>query len=318
VKAIVEELRATGSVLMSLHRQPDGDSVGSTLAVAMGLRRRGKRVTVASPDPVPRSYRFLPGADEIVGWAEVEGPFDTVLLLDCADPERTGAPRPLRSYGRVVVNIDHHATNRAYGDLNFVDPGASSSAELAARLLERLGVVIDRDIALALYTGIATDTGGFRYSSTTADTHRLAARLVDTGIDPGEVSEAIYEQNDPAALRVLGRALSTLRLEADGRVAVMELRRADFEGLPPGEADSLGIVNFARSIAGVEVGCLLREDEDGIKVSLRSKGRVDVGAVCQALGGGGHPRAAGATLPGPLPDARRAVLAALAKVLEPR
>lgn len=296
---------------MSLHLQPDGDSVGSTLGVAMALRRRGKKVVVAASDPIPTSYRFLPGAADVVAWAAVRGSFDTVLLLDCADEERTGAPRPLRHYAPVLINIDHHATNRGYGDMNFIDPAASASAELAAVLLDRMGTVIDREIATCLYTGLVTDTGGFRYSTTTADSHRLAARLIDTGIDPGEVSEYVYEQNDPLALKVLGRALASLALYHGGKVAVMTLTEADFLGLPPGEADSLGMVNFARSIRGVEVGCLIRQEGNGVKVSLRSKRYVDVGQVASALGGGGHARAAGASLPLPLAEALQRVLTVL-------
>jgi phosphoesterase RecJ-like protein len=311
VKEAVRLVRESRRIVMSLHKQPDGDSMGSSLGVALALRRQGQDVVVASPDPVPTSYRFLPGSDTIRPWNAVDGPFDLCLLLDCADEERAGAPRPLRSYAPCIVNIDHHQTNRSYGDVNVIDPDAAASAELATALLDEMGLAVDRDIALCLYTGLSTDTGGFRYSTTSPGSHRLAARFLETGIDPGEVSEAVYEQNNPLALRVLGRALASLTLELDGRVSVMTLSRDDFSGLPPGEVDSLGIVNFGRSIAGVEVACLFREETEGIKLSLRAKGRVDVSQVAGRLGGGGHARAAGATLPPPMSSAVSTVLALL-------
>lgn len=312
MREIVERLMHAKSVLMSLHRQPDGDSIGSTIAVARALERRGQRVRLVTPDPVPRVYDMLDDIARFVAWPELEGErFDAVLLLDCADEYRTGAPHPLSDYSDLVINIDHHETNGRYGDLVFIDPAAGACGEIAARLVAELGVTVDRDIALALYVAIETDTGGFRYSGTTPDTHRVAARLLDAGIDPGEVSAALYERQSAGALHLLGRALDSLVIREDLSLAYIVIRQRDFEetGATAADAETLSIVNYARMIDGIEVGALLRQDGPGaFKLSLRSKDRVNVAKIAQRFGGGGHQRAAGATIPGDADEAIRILL----------
>jgi phosphoesterase RecJ-like protein len=214
---------------MSLHRQPDGDSIGSTAAVALALRRLGKRVTLVTPDPVPNVYDLVPTYGEYVAWDAIgQSRFDLVALLDCADARRTGATLDLHDYAPRVLNCDHHATNDRFGDVVFVDPQAAASAEIAARIIELLGVTIDRELALALYVGLETDTGGFRYAATTPHSHRLAARLLDAGLDPGEISQQIYERQAVSGLRLLGAALESLRVRGDLSLAYIVLRRADF------------------------------------------------------------------------------------------
>jgi len=316
MRDVAEALQSAGRIVMSLHRQPDGDSIGSTLAVAIALRRLGHEVTVASPDPVPRAYDFLPGVDGIVPWPSVSlGAFDLVALADCADEGRVGAPEPLRSYAPRIVQVDHHPTNRRFGDVNFVDPGAAASAEIVHRLLEQLGVTVDRDLALLLYVGLETDTGGFRYASTTPGSLRLAARLLDAGIDPGEVSELVYERQPVEALRLLGTALASLRVRRDLSLAYFVLGEEDFArcGATAQDAETLGIVDYARRLDGIEVAALLRHDGPGeVKLSLRSKGGVDVAELAARLGGGGHVRAAGATIFGSLPEAEQALLGLIA------
>jgi len=317
VKRALQAIREGSSFLLPLHRQPDGDSIGASLGFLLGLRQLGKSGVVVSADPIPPLYHFLPGTLEARTWAEVKGPFDAVVLFDCADAQRTGAPRPLAEYARRIVNIDHHTTNSGYGDISYIDPQASAVGEIALRLLDELGAVLEPDIALCLYAAIAMDTGTFRYSATTPQTHRIAARLLDAGLDAGQISEALYEENDPRAMVLLARALGTLTLSHSGRVAAMDLTPEDFaaSGATSADAEGLGIVNYARSIRGVEVGCLFRLEGDGVRVSLRSKGNVDVGAIALALGGGGHARAAGVTVAGDLRSARAAILSAVASSL---
>ncbi len=312
MKEIANALRSSRRILMSLHRQPDGDSIGSTLAVALGLRRLGCQVTVATPDPVPHAYDFLPGVETIVPWRDVAAAqYDLVALYDCADERRTGAPLDLREYAPKILNVDHHATNSRFGDIVFVDPLAAASAELAHRTLELLGVTVDRDIALLLYVGLETDTGGFRYASTTPESHRLAARLLDAGLDPGEVSELVYERQSVGGLRLLGLALESLRLRPDLSLAYFVLGDEDFTqaGATAQDAETIGIVDYARRLEGVEVAALLRSDGPGeVKLSLRSKGQVNVAELAARIGGGGHERAAGATIMGDLAQAEEVLL----------
>lgn len=311
---MLEAIRNAKTFLLALHLSPDGDSVGASLAFRLALAQLGKKAVVASKDPLGDSFGFLPGAPEIVPWDQIGGPYDVVLLFDCADRSRMGSPLPIESYGAKVVNVDHHSTNSAYGDAAFIDPSAAAVAEIALRLIDELGVVLEPAIALCLYVAIVTDTGSFQYSSTSPQTHRIAARLLDAGLDAGDVSEEIYERNNPRGLSLLAAALESLEVAPNGQVAVVTLRLEDMErtGGTAADCDSLAIVNYARSIRGVEVGVLFREEEEGIKVSLRSRGGIDVGALALRLGGGGHERAAGIFLRRrTMAEARQSVLTAL-------
>jgi phosphoesterase RecJ-like protein len=295
-----QAIMAARRLLLCLHEKPDGDAVGSNLAMALALSGLGKEVLVVSSDPLPDIYRFLPGANAIRSWQDAAaGEQDAVLALDCAEAERTGAPFDLHHYAKLVINVDHHRTNPLYGDLNLVDPGAASVGELVMDLLDSMHVVIDRQIALCLYTAIATDTGRFSYDSTTAETHRKTARLLDAGVDAGEVTTEIYESLPLPTLHLLGRALTSLHLQAKGQIAVMQLDAATLEddGALGRAGESFEIVNFARSVQGAKVGALLRQEGKGVRVSLRSRPGVDISQVAHELGGGGHPQASGITLP---------------------
>lgn len=315
MRDVVAALRAAKTVVMSLHRQPDGDSIGSTAAIALALRRLGKDVTLVTPDPVPGVYDMVPTFGEHVPWeALADRRFDLVALFDCADERRTGAPQELHRYAPIVLDADHHATNTRFGDVVFIDPQAAASAEIAARVIDQLGVTIDREIALALYVGLETDTGGFRYAATTPDTHRLAARLLDAGLEPGEISQQLYERQEVAGLRLLGVALQSLRVREDLSLAYVVLSAQDFirSGASPADVETLGVVEYARRIEGIEVGALLREEgPEQVKLSLRSKGAIDVARLAKSIGGGGHARAAGATIEGDLSHAEAMLLALL-------
>jgi phosphoesterase RecJ-like protein len=286
-------------LLLCLHAKPDGDSVGSNLAMALALASLGKQVLVVSADPLPDIYSFLPGAQAIGSWQQATpGAYDAVLALDCAEAERTGAPLDLHSYAPLVINVDHHRTNPRFGDVNLVDPAAAAAGELVMDLLDGLHVVIDQEIALCLYTAIATDTGRFSYDSTTAETHRKAARLLDAGVDVGEVTTRVYESLPLATLHLLGMALTSLSVHAAGQIAVMRLDAASVQraALSGRDGESYEIVGFARSVRSAKVGVLLREEEGKVRVSLRARPGVDVSQVAHDLGGGGHPQAAGITL----------------------
>jgi len=282
--------------LLPLHEAPDGDTLGSTLALALCLERAGKSAVVASPDAVPPAYRFLPGSDAVRGWGDVGGGFDAAVFVDCGDMDRAGGG-DVRPRCRVVVNIDHHPTNPRFGDINLVDPGAAAAGEIVAQALDRLGWPIDPAVATCLYVALLTDTGSFRYSNTTAAALRLAARLVDAGASPTAIAGAVYENQSPAHMGLVGRALLALRVSPGGRAAWMLLGREDFLAAGATEDDTEGVVNYTRMIRGVEVGLLLREDATGgVRVSLRSRQTVDVGLLAAEFGGGGHPRAAGVHL----------------------
>lgn len=267
-------------------------------------------------DEIPEIYRFLPGSDRFVRWDQVSGDFDLALFLDCGDPSRTGPALAVARRAKVSVNIDHHVTNTHFGDYNYVDPGCSSVGEQIYRLLNEANIPLDKDIAACLYTSIITDTGGFRYENTTVDTHLVAAHLLTFDVQPQAVSQAIYERKTLSSLRLQALALGTLQVGHGGETAWMEVTREMLDRVGSSDEETDGLINYARSIQGVEVGLFFRELPDGgIRVGFRSKGRVDVSRVAADLGGGGHPRAAGCSLAGPLAQARERVLEAIEKAL---
>jgi phosphoesterase RecJ-like protein len=314
--AAADMIRESERILFFLHVNPDGDSIGSTLGMVHALRRAGKQAVAVGVDPVPRIYRFLPGWDTLfTPWEQVEGEWDLACFLDCGDLNRIGAALPLVARAKRNLNVDHHATNTIYGEYNYLDFSAAAVGELAYRLLKALDLPVDADVATCLYTSIVADTGGFRYDSTVPGTHRIAADLLEAGAKPYEVACAIWENESVERLAMLARALATLQVDESGKIAWLLVTRAMMDEAKAGEDDIEGLVNYARAVAGVEVGIMFKETPDGlVRVGLRSRRTVDVGAVAKQFGGGGHARAAGCSLFCPIPEAMEQVLGAVRAV----
>ncbi len=311
--AVLRCVRRYRRFLLALHEAPDGDAVGSNLAMAAALAALGKEAQVVSADPVPRLFDFLPGVDEVLEPGEATGPWDVALLLDCSDADRVGGAATLVAQAAVVCNVDHHKTNQGFGHVRWVDPAAAATGELVYHLLQGLRALWTPAMAQCLYTAISTDTGSFRFEQTTAATHRIAARLIELGADPAQVVNNVYDTRSLASLRLLRLALERLEVHPDGHVAWITLPRPVLESAGASDEDAEGLVNYARSVEGVEVGLLFREVEDGrVKVSLRSRARVDVADLASVMGGGGHPRAAGCLLDGGLEVAVERVVSAAA------
>jgi phosphoesterase RecJ-like protein len=283
------------------------------LAMGMLLKALGKRADLVAADRVPNIYRSLPGAESIRFAMSVRGPYDAVIVLECDSVERTRL-RGLPSF--YLVNIDHHSTGRNFGHLNWIDRDAASVGELVFRLVKASGVAITPEMATCLYVTVLTDTGGFCYGGTRASTFALARELVEAGADPIRIAQEIYFSTSTSKLLLLGAALSSLKRE--GRLAWLSVTHRDMLRTCAADEDCEGIVNYAVSISGVEAAVFLRELPEGqIRVSLRSKGSVDVSAIAERLGGGGHENAAGVTLEGPLPRALDEILAALRPAVLP-
>ena len=269
----------------------------------------GKEPLVYSADPVPPVFRFLPGADAVVERVDPAARFDVTVTCDAGDLHRLGPDVPGPDRRGLLVNLDHHPTTPRFGDLNLLDPRAASVGVLVHRLLVAAGRPLSREIALALYVSLVTDTGSFRFANTGPEAHRLAASLLETGLDPWDVASRIYESQPPERLRLLSRVLETLRVECDGRLASLDVTRRMREEAGTDEEVEGGFVAYPRSIAGVEVAICFREVEgDLVRVSLRSRGGADVSAIAGRFGGGGHRQAAGCALVGPLPEIRERVL----------
>jgi bifunctional oligoribonuclease and PAP phosphatase NrnA len=296
IEAILQVLREGERFLVCSHSRPDGDAVGSMLAMGMLLEQMGKRADLVTADRIPTIYRGLPGADGIRSVLRVHGPYDAVILLECDGLARAKV-RGLEGF--YIINIDHHVTGSAFAHLNWIDHEAASVGELVYRLVKAAGATVTSRMAACLYTTLVTDTGGFLYGSTRASTFELARELVLAGADPIRIAQEVFFSSSVAKMLLLGAALSTLKRE--GRLAWLWITHRDMVRACSAEEDCEGIVNYAIRIAGVEAAVFLRElPERRIRLSLRSKGKVNVAAVAERMGGGGHENAAGCTLEGPL------------------
>ncbi|MEW9547835.1 bifunctional oligoribonuclease/PAP phosphatase NrnA [Nonomuraea sp. NPDC050783] len=282
---------------LACHVTPDGDALGSMLAVAFTLRSMGKRVVASFGDrhfAVPRLLRFLPGQDMLVPPEEFPFAPELMITFDSSTFDRLGLLGATAARAGEVIVVDHHPSGAGFGTLGLIDPRAAATAMLAEQLIYRLGGRLDRDIATCLYAGLVTDTGSFRHSSTTPAVHQMAARLVATGLRTDEIARELWDRSPFGYLKVLAAALDRVRLE-DGVVwtYVTRVDRAA-HGLPYAEIE--GVIDVVRRTDEAEVAVVLKEDDEGAwQVSTRSKGAVDVGAACAALGGGGHHNAAGYT-----------------------
>jgi phosphoesterase RecJ-like protein len=319
---LVSRLRQGHRFLLTSHANPDGDAIGSELGLARVLRSLGKRAAIWNRDAAPELYRVLPGAGSIhVG---VEPPndfpaaFDAVVVLECPTLDRTGLEQELARLP--LLNLDHHLGNGHYGEANWVDPAAPAVGVMVEELARALGTPLDSDSASCLYLALVTDTGGFRYSNASPAAFEAAARLVGAGARVETVSQWLYESQPEASVRLLGEMLATLERHGEGgSIATVHLTREMFGRAGAGTGDSEGLIDTPRSIAGVEAVALFRElDVDDWKVSLRSRGALDVEAVARARGGGGHRNAAGCRFAGSLEAARRALVAELVATVERR
>ncbi|PYG88416.1 phosphoesterase RecJ-like protein [Ruminiclostridium sufflavum DSM 19573] len=311
-KEIVKLISDAGSVAIYPHVSADGDAIGSSLALGMALRNAGKRVEIFIEEDIPTVYRFLPGL-ELAGFHnEEDETADLNIALDTGDVGRLGSRAEFFFKAPCSINIDHHITNTKYAHLNFVDALSASTGEIIYSLLLELNIPINTDIAVCLYTAIATDTGGFQYQNTTADTHRIVAELLSTGINVGEVSQRIYDNTTYEKLKLNARAINLLELYENAKLAVVTLSLEDIQSTGAKEEDCDGIVNIGRSIESVEVSVLIKErSKNEARINLRSKTYVDVSEVAAAFDGGGHTRAAGCTVNGSLEEVKGKIIEAI-------
>ena len=305
---VAERIRAGSRFLITSHRNPDGDALGSSLALQGIIRRMGKTAEVIVRDDFGAPLKKMPGADGIMISdslpASYPDGFDAIFTMECPEHERTGFP----VLPGPVVNMDHHLGNRMYGEINYLDVDAPSVGEMVLRMNDHLGVELDATIATAMYVSLATDTGFFRYSNTTMRAFEAAKRMIEAGADPAEISLWINESNTLGSIRLLGLCLDTLTVNGDGRVATLELRQAFLDEAGAGPEDSEGIVNYGRTIDGVMVSALFKEVPDGTRVSMRAKPGVDVQKVAAVFGGGGHKAASGCFIGRPIDEARATLM----------
>jgi len=299
-------MREHDDFLVVSHIQPDGDAIGSTTAVGWMLEQLGKSYTMMNEGPVPSRLHSLWGSARIVGCND-EAPqrqFHYVIAVDCADMARLGPAREWLAEDCRMLNIDHHATNDGFGDVNVIMPDAAATAEILFMLNERLQLPLEVEVATALYTGLLTDTGGFRYANTSPHVMEIASRLLRAGVNGAELAERLLERMSMGQMRVLQRGLSRLQFSDDLQIGWLWVTSEDLAETGAAPEDLEGLVNYPRNIEGVEVGILFKAiGTQKVKVSLRSSGRVNVAEIARQLGGGGHARAAGITMNVPLEEA---------------
>jgi phosphoesterase RecJ-like protein len=307
LKEVLQQIEARDRFVLTSHARPDGDAIGSALACCEILRAMGKRAEVVLRDGVPRIYQPLPFADQVVKADRVNGNYEAAIILECDSVQRT---RLEGLEDRYLISIDHHLSGKLFANVNWIDPTAVATAELVYRLAREAGVKISPEIATCLYTALLTDTGSFMFEGTNDRTFALARELVLAGADPAHCARNVYFAHSTAKMRLLGAALSNLHRE--GPLACIYVTQEQMEHVHAREEDCEGLVNYALSIQDVEVAAFFRELPGGrYRVSLRSKGGLNVATVAEQFGGGGHECASGCSLDGPLPVAVARVLAQL-------
>ncbi len=313
---IIKVLREQHLFCLTAHVLPDGDSIGSLLALGEALSRAGKDVKLFSPGIVPKKYTFLRGSDKIATAGMELQPDTVVIALDSSDPERLGTFAETAKQARCLINIDHHVTNVRYGTLNLVDPEAAATGEIIYGLLTDMGQSLTASMAEALYVAISTDTGSFKYDNTTPTTHRAAAALLEHQINPAVIAQRVFDERPLSYYMLLKEALATLELHGDNRIALITISKDMLERSGTTVEDIDGIVNYTRDIEGVELGILIYvESAEEVKVGFRSR-RVDVSLLAQKFNGGGHARAAGCRIHGAYGTAKEEILLQAQKLLQ--
>jgi phosphoesterase RecJ-like protein len=301
---VLRQMEQRDRFVLTSHARPDGDAIGSALACCQVLRAMGKQADVVLHDGVPRIYRGLPFADQVLQANRVAGDYEAAIILECDSIHRT---RLEGLEDRFLISIDHHISGRPFADVNWIDPHAVATGEMVFRLAREAGTPFSPEIATCLYTALMTDTGSFMFQGTNEHTFALARELVLAGADPSHCARSIYFAHSVAKMRLLGEALRNLNTE--GHVGWTWVTQNQMESCGAKEEDCEGLVNYVLSIGEVEVAALFRELPDGrYRVSLRSKGKLDVARVAERFGGGGHECASGCSLDGPLASAVRQVL----------
>ncbi len=299
---IINHIKAANHILLASHSDPDGDAVSSLLALGLAIGKLGRKTTIYNTSPIPAVYRFLPYVERIVRHIKKATTYDVALILDCGDLSRIGEASTDVSQIPVVINIDHHISNTGFGDIQLIDPSACSTAEIVYRLIKALDVPIDKAMATALYTGILTDTGSFRFSSTNQAAFAISQEMAEVGVEPHNVARHVYGTYSLGRIKLLNLALDSIEISDNGKLSIMTVTGAMFEetGTHPEDVD--GMINYARRIEDVKVAALIQEQKNGktdsggpcrYHVSLRSDGTVDVAAIAGSFGGGGHASAAG-------------------------
>jgi bifunctional oligoribonuclease and PAP phosphatase NrnA len=312
ISEIIKAIKEGQNFLITAHVRLDGDALGSELAIYLMLKEMGKKAVIYNKDHTPERYLFLPAAHNITHHITNIEQYDTCFVLDCSDLTRVGDEA--ENIGKInkLINIDHHVSNNGFCSLKMLDAKASSTGELVFRLMRGMRFKMSKDISTNLYAAIITDTGSFRYSSTTSETFLAAGHLVENGASPQRIAENIYENDSPARLKLMAKALSTLSLDLECRVGSMVVTRKDLMETGAAWEHTEGFVDIPRTVSGIEVSVLFTQrGDDHFKLSLRSKAKVNVEKVARKFGGGGHIHAASCWMKGDIETVKSQLIEAV-------
>ena len=299
------------SILLTTHTNPDGDAIGSLIAMGLCLDRMKKVTTLYNESPIPDVYRYLPSVDRVVDHLPDNAVYDTAIVLDCGNIQRVGEAADRICRLPVIINIDHHTTNTGFGHFQQIDIDACATAEIIYRMIRELAVPITQDIAVSIYTGILTDTGSFRFSNTNQAAFAICEEMVHRGVNPYHIAQHIYGTYSLGRIKLLNLALDSIEISGNGKLSMMTLTREMMDETETQPEDADGMINYARGIQDVKVAVLIQENNNGkgelhsptqYHVSLRSDGSIDVGEIASSFGGGGHLSAAGFNIEATLAD----------------
>jgi phosphoesterase RecJ-like protein len=300
---LIDRIKQGQRFVIASHQRPDGDAIGSAMAMALALKAIGKEATVVT-DAIPAAFlQPFPGVDTVRITPEITDAYDAALIMECSELARTGVKGLDRS---PVLNIDHHPGNTGYGAINWVDDSAAACGEMAFTLIEALGAPLTEDVATHIYLAVLTDTGSFHFSHLTPRTYEIAKRCVEAGADPAWIARTHYDSNTLARVRIFGTVMNGMVIVDEGRIALLSITRRTMDDLGGTNDDLEGLINFPLTVKDIEAVAFFKEIGDNDwRVSLRSKGTVDVGAIARWLGGGGHTNAAGCSATGSLNDVNK-------------
>jgi len=309
---IIAAINEGKSFVITAHVRLDGDALGSELALYLMLIDMGKKAVIYNQDETPQQYRFLPGAQNIVNELGDTGQYDVGVVLDCSNLERVGEKSAQIEKIKTLINIDHHISNGGFCQLSMLDGQASSTGELLCRLMREMRCKMTKDICTNLYAAIITDTGGFRYSSTHQDTLRAAGDLVENGANPQWISENIYENDSPARLKLLAKVLETMSLDLENKVGSLLVTQEALRQTGASLDHSEGFIDIPRTVKGIDISVLYSQLKNKyFKISLRSKGQINVERVARKFGGGGHINAAACRIEGNIEEIKILILEAI-------
>lgn len=313
---ILEEIKKAETIVIMAHETPDGDAIGSCLAMKVALKQLGKNADVIIRE-VPKIFDFLPGREEIKADSDVER-YDLAISLDCADFKRLVGNEYFEKAKQTIV-IDHHSSNKMYGDINFINPVAPACCQILIGMFQYFNINIDKELGTCILTGIITDTGGFRYSGVTPETFEFTAELLEKGVNVSDIYKRVLDTKTKANFELMRRTIDRMEFLEDGKVTFTYITNKDLEEVNAGIGDHEGIVEIGRDVEGVEVSVFIRQkddDENTYKISMRSNDYVNVSDICMMFGGGGHEKAAGAIVQGDVEQVKQKVMKEIKKVLK--